>query len=150
MQPRIRKNKNIFGKKARIEVILALFTVMTLLIAGCAPKGVPEGFNEDVVISQAKEVVMLMSARDYEGVVGRFSEIMKEALPENSLEAAVDATMTKLGTFREYRSVAAGSGENPTIGKFAVVVIKASYENGEATYTISIDKDGKLTGLYLK
>lgn len=150
MQPRIRKNKNISRKKARIAVILALFTVMTLFIAGCAPKGVPEGFNEEVVISQAKEVVMLMSARDYEGVVDRFSEIMKEALPENSLESALDETITKLGAFKEYRSVAAGSGENPTIGKFAVVIIKASYENGEATYTISIDKDGKLTGLYLK
>lgn len=149
MMPRIYNNRKPSRKNA-ISAVLSLFAVLTILIGGCAPKGVPEGFDEAVVISQAKEVVTLMSSRDYEAVAARFSEEMKAALPGTSLASAVDPTITKLGAFKDYKSVAAGSGENAAIGKFAVVVIKAGYENGDATWTISIDKDGKLTGLYLK
>lgn len=150
MLQRTRNRPGASRKHRGLVPLLSLIAVLALVLSGCASKGVPEGFEEETVIANAKEVVMLMSARDYAGVADRFSASMKAALPGDALETAVDAMLANLGTFKEYRSVVAGSGDNPTIGKFAVVVIKAAYDNGEVTYTISIDKEGKLTGLYLK
>jgi hypothetical protein len=36
------------------------------------------------------------------------------------------------------------------VGDYAVAVLVCKYENGSATYTISIDADGLVCGLYMK
>lgn len=129
---------------------LALIAIVITLVSACAPKGVPEGFDKAVVIAQARTVISQINAQDYASVEAQFSPEMTTALPPGALKNALDPVMAKLGAFKEFKSETTGSGENKTIGKYAVIVIRAGYENGDATYTISIDQNQKLTGLFVK
>ena len=130
------------------SVLLGLFAVV--LLSACSAKSLPAGFNEDAVNSQAKQVVTQLSNQEFAPVEAQFADILKPALPAGTLKTALGAMITNLGEFKEFGSSSMGSSENPQVGKFAVVVIQATYANGKATYTISIDEAGKLTGLYMK
>lgn len=129
---------------------LALIAIVITLVSACASKGVPEDFDKAAVITQARTVISQINAQDYASVEAQFSPEMTTALPPGALKNALDPVMAKLGAFKEFKSETTGSGENKTIGKYAVIVIRAGYENGDATYTISIDQNQKLTGLFVK
>lgn len=134
----------------RLARSLALIAIIVTLVSACSPKGVPEGFVEADVIARAKNVIDQINTQDYAAVEAQFSPEMTTALPPGALKNALAPVMTKLGAFKAFKSEATGSGENTAIGKYAVIVIKAGYEKGDATYTISIDKNQKLTGLFVK
>lgn len=128
--------------------VLSLLFAVSILSA-CSPK-LPGGLNEEQVTNQAKQVVAQINAADYNAVEAQFSDTMKTALPAGALETAIGGIITNLGTFKNFTSSAVEGGETARAGKYAVVVLRAAYENGSAMYTISIDEAGKLTGLYVK
>ena len=67
------------------------------------------------------------------------------------LEKALIQQLSDLGAFVEYKSVmAAGTKDQKTQEDYAVVVVTAVYQNGNATYTISVDRDLAVVGLYMK
>lgn len=142
------KNIRQIHSKARRSILIWLFALIVL--SACSSGALPAGLDEVQVNNQAKQVVTQLSNQDYEAVEAQFTDLMKTALPTGTLKAAVGPVISKLGAFKEFQAISTGSGENAQAGKFAVVVIRAAYNNGEATYTISIDEAGKLTGLYLK
>ena len=90
-----------------------------------------------------------LSEKNYTGVAEQFSSVM-EGLDEKTLSETMDQKLDALGTFVSVTSEDLTGGSSETIGEFATAVLVCEYENGTATYTISIDKDGRICGLYAK
>lgn len=132
----------------KLGVLLACLLIMSVL-AACGSKPLPEGFVEEEVLSEAENVVALLSARDYEGVTALFSPAMAE-LDAAKLETSVGPSLDALGAFDRIKSKSTTGGRNDTVGNYATAVLVCEYEKGNATYTISIDEDGKICGLYMK
>ena len=151
-----RNRKNIENRKKGNKtkhvkrIVTSLLLGLVFFLGACAPKGLPEGFDEANVTSIAKEVIVQMSDGDFEAVVEQFSPDMKKALDAKALEDSVGGLLRDLGDFKGYKKVSTTSSENEEIGEFAVVIITSTYENGNATYTISVDKNDQIVGLYLK
>lgn len=145
-----RKINRLTQTKTQILRSILIPFMAVVVLAACASKALPDGFNEEAVNRQAKQVVTQLSNQDYAAVEAQFADILKTALPTGALKTALGDMITKLGEFKDFGSSSTGSSENSQAGKFAIVVIQANYANGKATYTISIDEAGKLIGLYLK
>ncbi|UUM11318.1 DUF3887 domain-containing protein [Proteiniclasticum sp. QWL-01] len=137
-------------RKHRGLTLLLFVLTLSLALAACAQKTLPEGFDQAKVTTQAKQVITQLTNKEYASVAAQFSPEMKAALDAQKLQTAVGPVIDKLGAFKEFKSETVGAGENPTIGKYAVAIINCVYANGNATYTISIDSAGKVCGLYVK
>jgi len=130
---------------------LALALALALAaLAGCSSGSLPEGFVKEDVQREAEDVVTLLSAGEYDTVEALFSSDMKAALDAAALEKALGPQLEKLGAFDSVTSEAVAGGKNDQVGDYAVAVLVCKYENGSATYTISIDADGLVCGLYMK
>lgn len=134
----------------KTNIILVSIMIIIALLTACGAQELPEGFSEEEVINQAEYVVSLLSAKDYEGVAALFAPVMAEGLDAEGLENAVGEQIDKLGGFVRVSSSNIGGGNDKTIGDYGVVVLVCDYENGKATYTISIDSNNQVCGLYMK
>ena len=145
------KNRKKGNKTKHIKLMVtSLLLGLIFFLGACAPKELPEGFDEANVTSIAKEVIVQMSEGDFEAVVEQFTPEMKKALDAKALEDSVGGILKDLGEFKGHKKVSTTSSKNEEIGEFAVVIITSTYENGNATYTISVDKNDQIVGLYLK
>ena len=121
-----------------------------LIFSSCTGGKLPENVDKETVISQAKEIVTQISNRDFEAVVEKFDSKMKKAIDADGLRQSFGARLDELGTFQSYQSESATGGSEDTIGEYSIIILICNYENGKAVYTISLDVDGKICGLYMK
>ncbi|MBE6990101.1 MAG: DUF3887 domain-containing protein [Ruminococcaceae bacterium] len=132
----------------KIAVFISLLC-LALLLTACGKKQLPAGFEKNEVINTAKTAVGLLNERDYDGVAAQFSSEMKE-LDAKKLEEVLDPLLTELGDFDKFTSESVSGANSSEIGDYAVAVLGCQYQNGTATYTISVDKAGRICGLYMK
>lgn len=134
--------------KKKLFAALAALSVCALVSACAAP--LPDGFDEAEVVAVARAVVEELSAGDYAAVEARYSAKMTDTVAAGALEEALQTYFDALGEFKEHKKYGVGGGTDETEGEYAVVQTVAAYENGTATFTVSITKDGRVCGLYMK
>lgn len=133
-------------RRNRLSLVL-LF--LALLVTACTPRSVPEGFDETQVMARASEVITLLSQKEYAAVTATFHPVMS-SLDAKALESAVGPGLDKLGALQSIGKGVFSSGNQADIGPFAVTVIPCQYEKGKATFTISVDGEGRICGLYMR
>lgn len=136
--------------KKKIFVLSSLILSFCLILGACSGSALPEGFVKDEVIAKAENVITLLSEKNYEAVVETFSAEMAKTLDAKGIENALESHLESLGEFKAFKSEAVTGKNDKSSGSFVIAVIVCSYESGTATYTISIDKDGNVCGLYMK
>lgn len=142
-------NKMNMKKRITKTMKTALLLAALAAITACSPATVPEGYDEAAVITQAENIVTLLSAGDYESVQASFREDLAGQLSAAQLEAAVQPEMERVGALVEFTQKEAASTKVEDT-EYALVVIVAKHENSQATYTITMDQAGKLLGLYMR
>lgn len=130
-------------------IILLMAGLLVLGLAGCGAAKLPEGFSEEQVYAKALDCVELLSAGEYEELSSSVREELKASLSPQVLEEALGETLAAAGSFLEVKDKAAGSGGGSG-EEFAVVVLECEFENASHTFTISLDKDLMIVGLYMK
>ena len=97
------------------------------------------------VTAQAREVIDLVNARDFDEVAARWDD--KNATAEK-LEQGLGGALDQFGAFEGFTDVKYGQSE--PAGRSAVTVIqRADYENQKAQFNVSFYEDGSLAGLYV-
>lgn len=135
-------------KKFRIILSMVL---MVGVLTSCGAGKLSENYNEDEVITKAQQVVELFNEKDYEAVTDMVREDLQEQLSADVLENALDEKLTAAGEFVEYsQSVTAGQQDKSTGEDYAITVLICKYENSNLTFTISMDEDMNLVGIYMK
>ena len=135
--------------RRKIGRIMAVLLAIVLLTA-CAGKDLPEGFVEEEVLDRARNVASLMTAEDYEGTAALFSPAMAEKLDAATMEETVGDQIRELGEFEAITTEKVAGASDKDAGDVAVVVLVCKHTNGKATYTISIDRDDRICGLYMR
>ena len=143
-------------KRLLIVALLAAVTLM-LGLAGCGSgdtegreaqqdvEGLPAWADEAAVTAQAREVIDLVNARDFDEVAARWDD--KNATAEK-LEQGLGGALDQFGAFEGFTDVKYGQSE--PAGRSAVTVIqRADYENQKAQFNVSFYEDGSLAGLYV-
>lgn len=133
-------------KKRYIVVPAALALLFASLTGGSE---LPEGFEKNRVLKKAKYFINRLNAGDYENCYGSFNPIMESSMTLEKLKITMDPILHVLGDFVRYKGVSLSSKK--ILGTdYAVCTVKCIYENGTANFTLSLDKDMKIGGLYIK
>lgn len=134
----------------KVRIILLTMLVMGVLTA-CGAGKLSENYVEDDVITKAEQVVELFNDKDYQAVTDMVREDLQEQLSADVLKSALDEKLTAAGEFMEYsQSATAGQQDKSTGEDYAIVVLICKYQNSNLTFTISMDEDMNLVGIYMK
>lgn len=136
-------------KRSKLKILI-LFSICFIVLIGCSNSKLSEDFNEEEVKKKAEEVITMINNKDSEAILEISTVQMKNALTEEVLEEVYEA----IGEGGEFESIEdmslAGQEDKESKEEFAVVVVKAAYENKNFVYTISFTKQMKLAGLFYK
>lgn len=134
--------------KKKYIVIPVLILALGLFV-GCGSKRLPDGFDEDQVKSVANDFIDKINGGNYEECYNQFGAIMKDSMTEEKLTSTFTPILESLGEFKQIKKYSLSSA-NSLGTDYAVCTVTCEYANGNATYTISIDKDQNIGGLYIK
>ncbi len=134
------------------KILITLFAIaLTLSLAACGSNNLADSFSEEEVIANAKSYVETINTLDYEAVVAGLREDLQSQVTVESLESAWGPLLDEAGEFEKYTTVVVyGQKDQTTQEDYAVCVLVCKYENASRTFTISMDKDYKFVGLYMK
>lgn len=129
-------------KKLKLFLMMALGCVM---LVGCSSDKLSEDFNEDELKTTTEGVIQMLCTEEYDKIKDISSQELIDAGVNDKLKEVWEPMAKDLGKFDSYdKEAVVGNGDQAT------VVIISKFENGNVKFTISYNKDMKLTGFYIK
>ncbi|MEA5026922.1 MAG: DUF3887 domain-containing protein [Erysipelotrichaceae bacterium] len=135
--------------KKLIKKSLLLF--LAVILFGCSGSSLPKGFDEDEVISKAKDVVAVINTQDYTAVVSLLRSDLQGQVTAEQLQEAWGSYLDAAGDFKEFKTIVTKSQtDSATKEEYAVVVLETVYQNSTRVFTLSFNQELELVGLYMK
>jgi hypothetical protein len=131
--------------------ILFILLVFSITLAACTSAKLADIYDEKIVIERAKEVVGMINAQEYDQVNAEIRDDLQDRLTSNQLKDAIGAKLLEAGVFIEYPSITTLGQKSKTTGEdYATVVLVGQYEKSTVVFTISMDANLDIVGLYVK
>ena len=128
-----------------------LLLALLVFLGACSSNSVPEGFDEEQLTNQAKQIIEYLQDAQYAEVLDLMREDVREMLPLETLKDVAETKYADVGSFEKYSQVAITDTKDPASSEvYAVVIVVVEYTEGKGTYTLTFDKDLRCVGLYIK
>ena len=115
------------------------------LLAGCSGKPLPEGMDEQELLSAGQEIVELLSAGEYQQVCDRFRSDIREGLSAEDVSALFEEAISKAGEFEKVdESRTTGSDETEPHG---IAELYCDFSEKDVRFRIAFDPEMNLIGL---
>lgn len=129
-------------KKLRLLLMITLGCVM---LGGCSSNKLSDDFNEEELKTTTKEVIQRLCNEEYDKIKEISGKELIDAGVTEKIKEVWEPMAKDLGKFHSFdKEAVVGNGDQAT------VVIISKFENGNVKFTISYNKDMKLTGFYIK
>ena len=123
--------------------------IMMVILVGCSAKYLPDWITEEMLVSEATEVISVLSSRDYAAVIEMYREDLKSELTTELLSDAMDGKFDELGAFVRCKNAIVGSDTDMDTNDVTVFcIVFGEYENGSLLYRIVFDDSMILVGLF--
>jgi len=133
-----------------IRILFSLL-VFSITLSACASTKLADTYDEKIVTERAKEVVEMMNAQSFDKVNAEIRDDLQDQLTSSKLKEAIGAKLAEAGAFIEYPSISTLGQKSKTSGEdYATVVLVGKYENSTVVYTITMDTNLDIVGLYVK
>ena len=131
--------------------ILFILLVFSITLSACNSVKLADIYDENIVTERAKEVVEMINSQDYDKVNAEIRDDLQDRLTSNQLKDAIGAKLVEAGAFIEYQSITTLGQKSKTSGEdYATVVLVGKYEKSTIVFTITMDSNLDIVGLYVK
>jgi len=131
--------------------ILFILLVFSIILSACTSVKLADIYDENIVTERAKEVVEMINSQDYDKVNAEIRDDLQDRLTSNQLKDAIGAKLVEAGAFIEYQSITTLGQKSKTSGEdYATVVLVGKYEKSTLVFTITMDSNLDIVGLYVK
>jgi len=131
--------------------ILFILAVLSIILSACTSTKLADIYDESVVTGRAKEVVEMINSQEFDRVNAEIRDDLQDQLTANQLRDALESKLVDAGAFVEYQSATTFGQKSKTSGEdYATVVLVANYEKTPLVFTISMDSNLDIVGLYVK
>ena len=135
-------------KLIRIFFILLVFSIT---LSACTSVKLADIYDENIVTERAKEVVEMINSQDYDKVNAEIRHDLQDQLTSDKLKDAIGAKLVEAGAFIEYQSITTLGQKSKTSGEdYATVVLVGKYEESVIVFSITLDSNLDIVGLYVK
>jgi len=133
-----------------IRILFSLL-VFSITLSACASTKLADTYDENIVTERAKEVVGMMNAQSFDKVNAEIRDDLQDQLTSSKLKEAIGAKLAEAGAFIDYPSISTLGQKSKTSGEdYATVVLVGKYENSTVVYTITMDTNLDIVGLYVR
>jgi len=130
---------------------LFILLVFSITLSACTSVKLADNYDENIVTERAKEIVEMINSQDYDKVNAEIRDDLQDQLTSNKLKDVVGAKLDEAGAFIEYPSIATLGQKSKTSGEdYATVVLVGKYEKSTVVFTITMDSNLDIVGLYVK
>lgn len=136
-------------------VIIGILVILGAVAIWMMPKSYDleksEIFEETIILERTDEIITLLDEEDYTALQEYADEKMKTFF-QGDASAITEAKATLGGELGENQGCTSQYLTELRQGgkRYAMIQVVVQYENRSVTYTITYDKDMKLSGLYMK
>ena len=131
--------------------ILFILLVFSITLSACTSAKLADKYDENIVTERAKKVVEMINSQDYDKVNAEIRHDLQDQLTSDKLKDAIGAKLVEAGAFIEYQSITTLGQKSKTSGEdYATVVLVGKYEKSTVVFTISMDSNLDIVGLYVK
>ena len=137
--------------KKRLLLLLAVLAGLALL-SGCKVSGnpLPEGMEEDTVLSRGREVVALLNGGDWQGVYDLLREDARETSSPETIQTYMEDFLDKAKAYvKETEAMATGQTLKDTGEEYATAVFYCKHEKKSLMYRIAYSTDMELMGIQI-
>lgn len=136
--------------KKRPVLLLTAALASLALLTGCQGSPLPDGMDEDTLLTQGREIVQELNDGDYSAVYDRLRDSSKEATTQADVEDYMSSVLDKAGPYqKETGSLATGQtldgGE-----KYGTAVFYCKHKKDDVLYRIAFDTDMELMGMEIR
>ena len=131
--------------------ILFILLVFSITLSACNSAKLADIYDENIVTERAIEVVEMINSQDYDKVNAEIRDDLQDQLTASKLKDVIGAKLDEAGDFIEYPSITTLGQKSKTSGEdYATVVLVGKYEKSTIVFTITMDSNLDIVGLYVK
>lgn len=138
--------------KKRLVLLAAALGVL-LLLSGCKVSGnpLPEGMEEETVLSEGREVVALLNGEGWQEVYDLLRDDAKETSSPEGIQSYMEERLDKAGAYKsEDEAMATGQKLKDTGEEYGTAVLYCKHEKKSVIYRIAYSTDMELMGIEIK
>ena len=133
-------------KRLKLLVVTLLLGVM---LVGCSTSELSEVYDEDILKSEAQNIVNLMCNEEYDKISANMGPGLNNVTTKEDLEKQLEEVWAplkdKIGKFDSIEKEVVMGNED-----LATVVEIAKFKNGKVQFTITFNENMELEGIYIK
>ncbi len=135
----------------KLNKIYLIVLLLSVALSGCTSTKLAEIYDETKVAERGKEVVAIINTQDFNLVNSELRDDLEDQLTSKQLSDAMSQKLKDAGKFVEYQSITTLGQKSKSTGEdYATVVLVGKYENGTLIFSITMDSNLDLVGIYLK
>lgn len=134
-------------------VLLAAALGVLLLLSGCKVSGnpLPEGMEEETVLSEGREVAALLNSEGWQEVYDLLRDDAKETSSPEAIQSYMEERLDKAGAYKsEDEAMATGQKLKDTGEEYGTAVLYCKHEKKSVIYRIAYSTDMELMGIEIK
>lgn len=131
-------------------LLLPLALALLLALSGCKVSGnpLPEGMEEETVLSEGREVVSLLNSEGYQEVYDLLREDAQAASSPEAIQSYMEERLDKAGAYqREDEAMATGQTLKDTGEAYGTAVLYCKHEKKSVIYRIAYSTGMELMGI---
>ena len=124
-----------------------------LLLSGCKVSGnpLPEGMEEETVLSQGREVVALLNGGGWQEVYDLLRSDAKETSSPEAIQSYMEERLDKAGAYKsETEAMATGQKLKDTGEEYGTAVLYCKHEKKSMMYRVAYSAGMELMGIEVK
>ena len=124
-----------------------------LLLSGCKVSGnpLPQGMEEEAVLSQGREVVTLLNGEGWQEVYDLLRSDAKETSSPEAIQSYMAQRLDKAGAYKsEDEAMATGQKLKDTGEEYGTAVLYCKHEKKSVIYRVAYSTDMELMGIEIK
>jgi len=135
----------------KLKRILFIVVTFSVILSACTSPKLADSYDENAVIDRAKDVVKMINSQNFDAVNAELREDLQDQLTSTQLKDAIGQKMIDAGTFVDFQTISTLGQKSKSTGEdYATVVLVAEYESSPIVFTISMDSNLDIVGLYVK
>ena len=134
-------------------LLLPLALALLLGLSGCKVSGnpLPEGMEEETVLSEGREVVVLLNSEGWQEVYNLLRADAKETSGPEAIRDYMQERLDKAGAYvREDEAMATGQKLKDTGEEYGTAVLYWKHEKKNLMYRVAYSADMELMGIEIK
>ncbi len=134
-------------------LLLALALGLLLTLSGCKVSGnpLPEGMEEETVLSEGREVVALLNGEGWQEVYDLLRSDAKETSSPEAIQSYMAQRLDKAGAYKsEDEAMATGQTLKDTGEEYGTAVLYCKHEKKSVIYRVAYSTDMELMGIEIK